>query len=298
MADTQKLAESMFAAAANVLGRLVELPAELGDIERNDRSTSIRTDVGELVTLAELPSVGAQFLVRFETSAMHRLVELMLGSGEEPQELGAMQLSIASESASQIANAMAQQLTQEIGASADGIRAEMCTEAAALPPPPFESFASEIHLGDRLVIAIMLDLPAIAISKLGLVSAPIPEPVVEAREAPASAPTKAKEERRADAQQVSYEQILPMPVRTAPSGHANLDFVHDVPLQISAVLGRTVMPLREVVSLQSGSVFELDKEAVEPVDLYVNNILIARGEVVIVDDKYAVKISELNPQVG
>ena len=87
----------------------------------------------------------------------------------------------------------------------------------------------------------------------------------------------------------------PTPVRTAQPGQANLDLVHDVPLQISAVLGKTVMPLREVVSLQSGSVFELDKLAAEPIDLYVNNILIARGEVVVVDDKYAVKISELNP---
>ena len=46
-----------------------------------------------------------------------------------------------------------------------------------------------------------------------------------------------------------------------------------------------------------GSVFELDKLSTEPIDLYVNNILIARGEVVVVDDKFAVKISELNPVV-
>ncbi len=92
--------------------------------------------------------------------------------------------------------------------------------------------------------------------------------------------------------------MQPTAVRPAQPGQANLDLVHDVPLQISAVLGKTVMPLREVVSLQSGHVFELDKLAAEPIDLYVNNILIARGEVVVVDDKYAVKISELNPQVG
>jgi len=71
-----------------------------------------------------------------------------------------------------------------------------------------------------------------------------------------------------------------------------------VPLQVRAILGKTVMQLRDVVSLQQGSVFELDKLAVDPIDIYVNNILIARGEVVVVDDKYAVKISELNPQVG
>jgi flagellar motor switch protein FliN len=49
--------------------------------------------------------------------------------------------------------------------------------------------------------------------------------------------------------------------------------------------------------MTTGSVFELDKLSTEPIDLYVNNILIARGEVVVVDDKFAVKISELNPVV-
>jgi flagellar motor switch protein FliN/FliY len=83
----------------------------------------------------------------------------------------------------------------------------------------------------------------------------------------------------------------------AHNGGSNLDLVHDVPLQISAVLGKTALTLRDVVALQSGSVFELDKQATDPIDLYVNNILIARGEVVVVDDKFAVKISELNPSV-
>jgi flagellar motor switch protein FliN/FliY len=91
--------------------------------------------------------------------------------------------------------------------------------------------------------------------------------------------------------------MQPTPMRTAAPGHANLDLVHDVPLEISAVLGQTELSLREVVSMQTGSVFELDKLATEPIDLYVNNILIARGEVVVVDDKFAVKISELNPVV-
>ena len=78
---------------------------------------------------------------------------------------------------------------------------------------------------------------------------------------------------------------------------ANLDIVHDIPLEISAVLGQTALSLRDVVALQTGSVFELDKLSTDPIDLYVNNILIARGEVVVVDDKFAVKISELNPAV-
>ncbi len=91
--------------------------------------------------------------------------------------------------------------------------------------------------------------------------------------------------------------MTPTAIRPAAPGQSNLDLVHDVPLEISAVLGQTELSLREVVAMQPGSVFELDKLSTEPIDLYVNNILIARGEVVIVDDKFAVKISELNPVV-
>ena len=87
------------------------------------------------------------------------------------------------------------------------------------------------------------------------------------------------------------------PTQSRAQAGNNLDLVHDVPLQISAVLGKTALTLRDVVTLQSGSVFELDKLSTDPIDLYVNNILIARGEVVVVDDKFAVKISELNPTV-
>jgi flagellar motor switch protein FliN/FliY len=91
--------------------------------------------------------------------------------------------------------------------------------------------------------------------------------------------------------------MTPTPVRAAPPGKANLDLVRDIPLEISAVLGQTAMSLRDVVALQNGSVLELDKLSTDPIDLYVNDILIARGEVVVVDDKFAIKISELNPVV-
>jgi flagellar motor switch protein FliN/FliY len=91
--------------------------------------------------------------------------------------------------------------------------------------------------------------------------------------------------------------MAPTPLHVAAPGQANLDLVRDIPLEISAVLGQTVLSLRDVVALQRGSVLELDKLSSDPIDLYVNNILIARGEVVVVDEKFAVKISELNPVV-
>ena len=295
MPDMQQLADSMLAAAGTVLGRLVEQPAGATGASRSDHAGSIKTDGSELVTLATIPSLAAQVVVRFAKPDMQALVGVMLGGADDVGEMGPMQLSIASETVSQIAAAMVEQLAKDIGASSDGIRAELCNDATVLPPPPFESYEGMVQVGADLTPNIAIDFAAITLSKLGLSPshAEPPQPVAAAA---ASVPPRA--EISASAQAVSFTPMQPTPVRTPQPGHANLDLVHDVPLQISAVLGKTVMPLREVVSMQSGTVFELDKLSAEPIDLYVNNILIARGEVVVVDDKYAVKISELNPQVG
>jgi flagellar motor switch protein FliN len=294
MPDTQQLADSMLAAAGGVLGRLVEQGATTSPATRNDHDGSIRTDGDELIALASVPSLGAQIVVRFPTTDMQRIVGLMLG-GDEMGEMGPMQLSIASETVSQIATAMAEQLAKDIGTPAEGAHASLCSDATLLPPPPFSSFSGSVDLGGELKTRISIDFAAITLSKLGI-SASESAKSREAEPEPAAAPAPRRSAPAPDAQNVEYTRMPPTPVRTAQPGQANLDLVHDVPLQISAVLGKTVMPLREVVSLQSGSVFELDKLAAEPIDLYVNNILIARGEVVVVDDKYAVKISELNPQ--
>ncbi len=301
MADTQQLADSMLAAAGTVLGRLVEQPAKVDAATRDDHDGSIRTDGDELVSLATIPSLGAQLVVRFPTADMQQIVGVMLGGGDDVTEMGPMQLSIASETVSQIATAMVEELAKQLGTSSEGAHASMCTDATLLPPPPFVSYSGKIDVGNNLHPRLSVDFAAITLSKLGLGSAATSE-AGKAREADPVAATASKPKRQApaaaDAQNVAYTKMPPTPVRTAQPGQANLDLVHDVPLQISAVLGKTVMPLREVVSLQSGSVFELDKLAAEPIDLYVNNILIARGEVVVVDDKYAVKISELNPQTS
>ena len=299
MPDTQQLADAMLAAAGTVLGRLVEQSASVSAATRNDHDGSIRTDGDELVSLATIPALGAQLVVRFPTTDMQQIVGVMLGGGDDVTEMGPMQLSIASETVSQIATAMVEELAKQIGTSAEGAHASMCTDATLLPPPPFVSYDGKVDVGSDLHPRISIDFAAITLSKLGLGATASAEAAKARETEPAAAAAPARRVAQpTNAQNVAYTSMPPTPVRTAQPGQANLDLVHDVPLQISAVLGKTVMPLREVVSLQSGSVFELDKLAAEPIDLYVNNILIARGEVVVVDDKYAVKISELNPQTS
>ncbi len=74
---------------------------------------------------------------------------------------------------------------------------------------------------------------------------------------------------------------------------SNVDLLMDIALRVTVELGRTRMTLRQVLELQNGSVVELDRLAGDPVDIFVNERLIAHGEVVVVDDKFGVRITEL-----
>ena len=73
----------------------------------------------------------------------------------------------------------------------------------------------------------------------------------------------------------------------------NLDILLDVKVNITVQLGTSMLPMREVMELQPGSVIQLNQTANDPVGLYVNDKLIAYGEVVVVEDNFGIKITEL-----
>ncbi len=74
---------------------------------------------------------------------------------------------------------------------------------------------------------------------------------------------------------------------------SNLNLVLDVPVSLTIELGGCKLPMREVLQLNIGSVVQLDKQADAPVELSINGKLIARGEVVVIEDRYGVKITEV-----
>jgi flagellar motor switch protein FliN/FliY len=76
-------------------------------------------------------------------------------------------------------------------------------------------------------------------------------------------------------------------------GASDLEAVFDVPVQVSAVLGRAHMDVGELLNLGPGTVLELDRKVGEAIDIYVNNRLVARGEVVLVEDKLGVTMTEI-----
>jgi flagellar motor switch protein FliN/FliY len=80
-----------------------------------------------------------------------------------------------------------------------------------------------------------------------------------------------------------------VPARSA----ADLEAVFDVPVQVSAVLGRARMDVGQLLNLAPGAVLELDRRVGEAIDIYVNNRLVARGEVVLVEEKLGVTMTEI-----
>ena len=73
----------------------------------------------------------------------------------------------------------------------------------------------------------------------------------------------------------------------------NLDFLLDIPLEVTVELGRTSMVINKMLQLTQGSVVELEKAAGEQVDIYVNKKLLGKGEVVVVNDRFGVRITEI-----
>ena len=79
----------------------------------------------------------------------------------------------------------------------------------------------------------------------------------------------------------------------APDGDTKLDVILDIPVTLSMEIGRTSVSIKDLLQLAKGSVVELDRMAGEPLDVLVNGTLVARGEVVVVNDKFGVRLNQV-----
>lgn len=88
-----------------------------------------------------------------------------------------------------------------------------------------------------------------------------------------------------------FDNLSADPSRTA--GDLNLEVILDVSVTLSLEVGRTRVPIRNLLQLNQGSVIELEREAGEPFDVYVNGTLIAHGEVVVVNERFGVRLTDV-----
>lgn len=84
-------------------------------------------------------------------------------------------------------------------------------------------------------------------------------------------------------------------VQSAETGGTpkNIDFILDIPMSVTVYVGSTKMAIRDLLQLAQGSVIELDKLAGEPMEVMVNNKLVARGEVVVVNEKFGIRLTDV-----
>ncbi len=144
----------------------------------------------------------------------------------------------------------------------------------------------------KLASCTVLTVP-VAIENLSegdwiMVMGDIPSAQAPAAQMPSAPATPASESR--PAQKVEFGAFDMSP---APEMPANMNLLLDVPMNVTVELGRTKMTVHDVLNLGSGSIVELDKLAGEPVDFMVNGKLIAKGEVVVIDENFGIRITDI-----
>lgn len=109
----------------------------------------------------------------------------------------------------------------------------------------------------------------------------------------ASALAEQTASQNAQARQPDPAIVFPSLQSNVAEGVGEIDMIMDIPVQLSVELGRTRLTIRNILQLSQGSVVELDGLAGEPMDIYVNGYLIAQGEVVVVEEKYGIRVTDI-----
>ena len=164
-------------------------------------------------------------------------------------------------------------------------------EVASVPTPPVDdSSAQTVNPSPQQAVGTVANaMPAPQQQAQMIPPQQVQMPVAGGQQVPVSS-----------GQQMPYAPWQFAPITSAPMGQdqlSNMELLRDVTLQITVELGRARMPIGEILELVNGSIVELNKQAGEAVELYVQGKLIARGEVVIIDENFGIRITSIvSPQ--
>lgn len=243
------------------------------------------------------------------------IVDLMMGGDgtNPPSHMGELQVSAIGEAMNQMmgssATAMSLLFKERVNISPPTVRMlDLGTDTLEAMGPSEDQ--EIVRIDFRMQVGDLLDSFAIQLLPLDFAHqsvnvllggitdhkpAATPEPR-PARGEPATPSGK----RRTEPTPAARQKVTVQPVRFEPLAvgeqdreDQNIDLILDVPLQITVELGRTRKMIREILELGPGSVVELDRLAGEPVDILVNGKLIAKGEVVVIDENFGVRIIDI-----
>lgn len=315
---SEVLADAAFTVLSMLLGREIDLIPLRTDYLTNDEISEQNWDktiIGK-ATFSKGLEGTIFFILNIEDAT--RIIDLMLGGeGEAAQDLDEDSSDALSETINQIMGASCQTFTEKTGQSISIGQVEIICEADA-------SFIKDQVGGASFPgIEFSLDLDTLISSKMyvglnrtlldsidhGLHRKPADEPA-KPQAAAAAQPQAAAPPPMAAAPPpmaampqggggTPYAMPLSMPVAPPPPViGGNIDLLMDIELPVIVRIGRTELLLQDILKLTPGAIIELNKGMDDPIDMLVNNKLVARGEVVVVDGNFAFRITEIVSQAA
>jgi flagellar motor switch protein FliN len=309
MPDLEKLhdwGESSAVRIAEVLSSLLgrEVSANLSRISETDSGTfaSLLGVSSFCTTLKGSGGVDGQALLLFKEQDTATFADLLIGQDgtSAPDKMTELHLSAFGEVVHQLADVLTQTVKNTVGTKALWEVKETATrDVSAVGKllsgfgPAFLVFSFGIFVQDLVSSELFFCIPGPVAEKIssGAGKPAANEPAVMDQTGVSNGNTQSR------AGGVAVQQLEnEFSGETKPTG-GNIGLLMDVPLRLTVELGRTNKLVKEILALAPGSVVELDKLAGEPVDILVNEKLIAKGEVVVIDENFGVRITEIiNPE--
>jgi len=290
---------SAMKASVTTLSALVGKEVIISEMERRSINKVGMEVVGSpyLVISSELEDLTRIFLL-IDKKTVLAIATLMMGEETPIEEFNELSMSAAKEAFSQMLGAMALSISEVIG------------KRVQVKSPEIhqldDNVREEIFIDDFIGFKYNLSITDFSTARIYQVVERESEERLMAKvsaEKDINDKVERKEENSslisgdtASAKPVTFQPLTVSQTKEDGGRIGNLDLLRDVPIQISVELGRTRMLIKDLLSLSSGSIIELEKLAGEPVDILANGRLIAKGEVIVIDENFGVRITEiLNP---
>lgn len=246
--------------------------------------------------------VEGEFSLLLDKSRAATLIDLLVGGtgSESLEEFTSLHESVLQEAIQQLVGGLSDMLSQLRG---QPVKVRLAASAKELRPDasmePYLWWDTPITLDEGPAFGLTLLLPQPLLDQMKPAAAPKPaSPPASSQRGGILSHLQAvvdddDEEDDHASPEPSRPRFEPLTPTQAKPGRGQLDLILDVPLQVQVVLGRTSMMVQDLIHLMEGSILELDKLAGEPVELFVHDRLVAYGEVIVVDERFGVKVLEL-----
>lgn len=285
-------------ALSAILGQKVEITVPRVEVINREEVINLFPEEHIIVKVHYQEGLEGDNLLLIKEEDARALVSLMMGGTEVGEALGEMELSALGEAMNQMmgsaATSMSEFLKRKISISPPEVVGKEVRSAE-------EKWLEEqkddrlVEVFFHLVVDGIINSNMIQLSPFSFSKAMVSSLTAEKEKAVSSQKGNVivetpREKKEVKAQSVEFAEFKRK--EEAPS-QVNIDLIMDVNLPLVVELGRTKLSIQEILDLGVGSIVELDKLAGEPADLYINDVLFARGEVVVIEENFGVRITEI-----